>query len=430
MAFVYIIINAIAYVLTFCLYQRQKKSIDVGSLFYFIFAVASIGSVWYYSQDNVDRYYSDISPVAFIYLWLMINICLHPLAKCRFEKLKGIDDTGLEYILHYMSVAFVVLTIMPFLSLLGRFSFSAFSGNALGMMYESEGDKAAMFFSGISKICFALIRRFEDLIAILLFYQLTRPRKKWILVGGLTCSVMLFLMFKLMSGSRGAVMSTFILLMSLTLLFKNVLSAEIYRKIKLVGLVFVVVMAVFVAYISISRFSYSVSVAHSEATMERWISQYLGEGMVRFNDQIWNLREQMFGSQNFVVLKNFLGLEPISNYDTLMRVYEVRLRLPINVFYTFIGDFFIDFGVLLTVPLVFLFRYLFSKALYITKGGTVTIPQLMILAVFFHLLGFGWAANVYRTPFIQQDTFFSLILMFILYMIQKTSKISTPPPKS
>jgi len=424
---VLVAINAIAYIIPLILYYKKKRQIDIGFLFYMIFAVSAIGSFWYYSQEDVDLYYPNIELSAFIYLWLMINFCLLPLYQTNLRKITYIDDRGIAPLLDGLSIMFVVLSLLPIVSLLSKVSLSMFVGNDLGRMYESDADKSALYFSGISKYCFALIRRFEDILIILFFYQLSKAKKNWALINAMWLPIGLFVLFKVASGSRGGVMSTFIAFFAMALFLRNTFEQKTFAYIRKIGVVFTSFIIVVVSAISISRFFFSVSAASSRATLDRWISQYLGEGMVRFNDTVWNNDILMNGDQNIIFLKHLLGFDVIENYDTFMMFYEAKLGLPVNVFYTFVGDWVLDFGIIGTIVVTVLFYILFKKLLNSYKSG-VNILQLTILMIIFHFIGFGFAANVYRTIFIQKDTMILIIFAVVIYIIQISARFRITPP--
>ena len=424
---VLVAINAIAYIIPLILYYKKKRQIDIGFLFYMIFAVSAIGSFWYYSQEDVDLYYPNIELSAFIYLWLMINFCLLPLYQTNLRKITYIDDRGIAPLLDGLSIMFVVLSLLPIVSLLSKVSLSMFVGNDLGRMYESDADKSALYFSGISKYCFALIRRFEDILIILFFYQLSKAKKNWTLINAMWLPIGLFVLFKVASGSRGGVMSTFIAFFAMALFLRNTFEQKTFAYIRKIGLVFTSFIILVVSAISISRFFFSVSAASSKGTLDRWISQYLGEGMVRFNDTIWNNDILMNGDQNIIFLKHLLGFDVIENYDTFMMFYEAKLGLPVNVFYTFVGDWVLDFGIIGTIVVAVLFYILFKKLLSSYKSG-VNVLQLTILMIIFHFIGFGFAANVYRTIFIQKDTMILIIFAVAIYLIQISARFRITPP--
>lgn len=233
---VIVALNAIAYIIPLVLYYKKKKQIDIGFLFYTIFAVSAIGSFWYYSLEDVDLYYPNIGIVAFVYLWIMINLCLLPLYQTDLKKITYIDDRGIAPLLNVLSIMFVLLSLLPIVSLLSKISLSMFVGNDLGRMYESDADKAALYFSGISKYCFALIRRFEDILIILFFYQLSKAKKNWKLIYAMWLPIGLFVLFKVVSGSRGGVMSTFIAFFAMALFLKNTFKEKTFAYIKRVGI--------------------------------------------------------------------------------------------------------------------------------------------------------------------------------------------------
>ena len=192
---------AIGFLVVYVLYQRKKKQFDTGSFLYLIFVASSFGSCWYYSQDKVDVFYPRITIYPLVFLFITINICLLPLWKLDTTKVKGINDRGVSPLLNALSIVFIILSILPLASLLSHFSLSMLGGSYLSSMYESNEDKAALYFSGISKVSFALIRRFENIIVVLFFYQIYKKRKDYAI--GLSLPMIMFLIYKLMSGSRG-----------------------------------------------------------------------------------------------------------------------------------------------------------------------------------------------------------------------------------
>ena len=418
---IFVVLNAVAYLFSLLMYQRKKKDIDVGTFIYALFALSSIGSVWYYSHDNMDIYYPNITFLPFLYLWIMINICIFPMSKLNFKKLRSIDDRGVEAFLNLFSIFLVVFSVLPFLALISKFSIYDLVGDSLGEMYEANIDKAGYYFSGISKISYSLIRRFGDIAIVLLFYQLTKKRRKKWLVLGLLLSNAFFFLFSLVSGSRGGMLATLFVIVAMGLLLKNVFEASLFLKLKKIAILVTIIIGLMVILISVSRFNYSIAESSSTATLDRWISQYIGEGMIRFNNDLWYIDRTMKGSQNFYYIKSLIGNGDIGLYQSEMTKFEGLLGLPVNVFYTFIGDFYLDFGLIGTFFLVLCFSVFYSRLLC-CSSGRISISQLILLAICFHMLSFGFAANLYRTVYIQRDTMFLFLVAIILYIIQQVNK--------
>lgn len=419
-----LLLYALGFVCVYAKYQKHKKNFDTGSFLYLIYVMGGVGGCWYYSQDKVDISYPIISIGALLYLFVTINICLFPLWKAKFSSLYYIDDKGMSGVYDAISLMFCILSILPLLSLLSNFSFGLLIGSNLGDMYESNVDKASMFFSGPSKICFALIRRFEMLVIVLFFYQLSKRNIKY--AYGLCLPIIVFTLFKLLSGSRGGLVGTGLLLVTLFLMLKQTLADSVRKSVVKIGSVGAGIFALALAAISISRFSLNTRKSY---TIDMWISQYLGESLPRFSDDVWGTRIHLYGYQNFMYFRKVLGLPYIEDYDVYKSVYETKLCTPVDVFYTFMGDFYIDFGLIGGVIFALFFAYAFSRFLRIKKS--ITIPTLTVLCLFFNMLGFGFAANVYRTLFVQKDLMWLLLLILVLSVLERAKKANTisPPPR-
>lgn len=416
------LVYALSFVLVFALYQKHKKQFDTGSFLYLIYVMGGIGACWYYAQDKVDIFYPHITIEPLIYLFITINICLLPLWKTKFKNLHRIDDRGMSDIYNGLSVIFCVLSILPLLSLLSHFSLAQLAGSNLGNMYESSVDKSALFFAGPSKFCFALIRRFEMLVIVLLFYQLSKKNIKY--VYGLLVPVIVFALYKLLSGSRGGLVGTALLFVTLFLMLKQTLAPKVKTAVTKVALFAGSLFALALAAISVSRFSLQ---TNRNDTIDVWISQYLGEAIPRFSDSVWGTNILLYGNQNFIYIRKLLGLPYIADYNVFKSFYEIKLGIPVDVFYTYMGDVYLDFGMIGGLIFAICFAIVFSHFLKIKNA--ISIPTLTVLCLFFTLLGYGFTANVYRTIFIQEDNMWLILGIVVLYVVQylKQQNRFTPP---
>ena len=327
----------------------------------------------------------------------------------------------LSQFLTVCSFIFAFSSIIPFIQLVSKISFGSI-GLSLGKMYETNEDTAKLLFSGAGKISFAVIRHFGDVILVLWGYQLTLQKKNYFLLFGLSISLLTFLLFGFLSGSRGGILFNIVGILSVFLILKNMLDKKIIKHITRWGLLSIAGVAFLFILISISRFDYAVSQSDDpENSFLRWISQYVGEGMMRFNHTIWNLNTYMDGAQNFNYFLDLFGFISFSNYDNLINYYGMKLQTPVDVFYTFIGDFVMDFGILGTVFFCLILYWLLKKTMNFRKGG-IEIWQLIILVQFCHLFFFGFASNVYRGYYIQESLIYSWVFALITYLIPRLKR--------
>lgn len=70
------------------------------------------------------------------------------------------------------------------------------------------------------------------------------------------------------------------------------------------------------------------------------VSQYLGEGMIRFSDVLWPLEKDLNGDKNFSYIKSLLNGNGYKNNDIANDVYESRIGTK-QVYFTPLLDHFI-----------------------------------------------------------------------------------------
>jgi oligosaccharide repeat unit polymerase len=413
-----LIANSCLYFFATFFYYKKKRSLDLGFFLLAVFFLSSLGSCWYYTYYVASHSYTNLSLIGFIYLFGLIIVCLLPILKQNMSAVRFIRTYEVSEFLTVCSFIFVFASIIPFFQLVSKISFGSI-GLSLGKMYEANEDTANLLFSGAGKISFAVIRRFTDVILVLWGYQLTLQKKNYFLLFGLSISLLTFLLFGFLSGSRGGILFNIVGVFSVFLILKNVFDKRIIKHITRWGLISMIGVASLFILISTSRFDYALSESgDSESSLLRWISQYLGEGMMRFNHTIWNLNTYMNGVQNFNYFLDLFGLVSFSNYDNLINYYGMKLQTPVDVFYTFIGDFVIDFGILGALIFCLIIYWLLKKTMNFRKGA-IEIWQLIILVQFCHLFFFGFASNVYRGYYIQESLVYAWLFALVTYLIPR-----------
>jgi oligosaccharide repeat unit polymerase len=413
-----LIVNSCLYFFMTFFYYKKKRALDLGFFLLAVFFLSSVGSCWYYTYYVASHSYTNLSLIGFIYLFGLIIVCLLPILKQNMSAVRYIRTYQVSTFLTVCSFIFVFASIIPFIQLVSKLSIGSI-GLSLGKMYETNEDTANLLFSGAGKISFAVIRHFTDVIFVLWGYQLTLQKKNYFLLFGLSISLLTFLLFGFLSGSRGGILFNIVGIFSVFIILKNVFDKKIIKHFTRWGLISIIGVAFLFFLISTSRFDYALSESgDSESSLLRWISQYLGEGMMRFNHTIWNLNTYMNGVQNFNYFLDIFGFVSFSNYDNLINYYGMKLQTPVDVFYTFIGDFVIDFGIFGALVFCLIIYWLLKKTMNFRKGA-IEIWQLIILVQFCHLFFFGFASNVYRGYYIQESLLYSWLFALVTYLIPR-----------
>lgn len=412
-------LNFLFYLFTFIFYVLKKRRFDLGFVCLFMFMLSSLGSVIYYSFDMVPFYYPNIQMLPLSYLFILTMLCFYPFLSFDMKNIRRFDSYGYDDILTVFALIFSVCSIPVFCNLMINMATLSFSGDVLNSMYESNEDNANQVFAPWARPFFSVIRRFYDLIVLLLCYFLIRKDKKHVnsILLGLILSLFSFFLYAFQSGSRGGLIMNLIVAVGYFMIFFGLFSDTVKKRIKIVGVAVVSVLALGLSAISISRFT-SGATSSSDMMISQWISQYLGEGMIRFADVLWPVDEQLNGDKNFSYIKSFVGFDEIEDNENANLVYENRIGVPTSVFYTFVGSFYLDFNVMGTIfvcLLIFLFLSLICKN--IKKRKRIGFIEIIILIKFFKLFATGFTSNVFAVTSIQKDEFVFWIIILLIYLV-------------
>ena len=412
-------LNFLFYLFTFIFYFLKKRRFDLGFVCLFMFMLSSLGSVIYYSFDMVPFYYPNIQMLPLSYLFILTMLCFYPFLSFDMKNIRRFDSYGYDDILTVFALIFSVCSIPVFCNLMINMATLSFSGDVLNSMYESNEDNANQVFAPWARPFFSVIRRFYDLIVLLLCYFLIRKDKKHVnsILLGLILSLFSFFLYAFQSGSRGGLIMNLIVAVGYFMIFFGLFSDTVKKRIKIVGVAVVSVLALGLSAISISRFT-SGATSSSDMMISQWISQYLGEGMIRFADVLWPVDEQLNGDKNFSYIKSFVGFDEIEDNENANLVYENRIGVPTSVFYTFVGSFYLDFNVMGTIfvcLLIFLFLSLICKN--IKKRKRIGFIEIIILIKFFKLFATGFTSNVFAVTSIQKDEFVFWIIILLIYLV-------------
>ena len=287
-------------------------------------------------------------------------------------------------------------------------------------MYASEEDRAALIFSPFGKIFYSILRHFTIFIIFLFFFQLTRKKINTLIVSGLGLSIITFLLVSLLSGSRGGIVSILVVCAYFFLFLRNMYKPAVLRNIIRISYLICGVIVLGVAMISVSRLSDMGDKKGKDLLMDQWISQYAGEGIIQYDHKIWYLEKFLNGKQNLPFIYSFVD-SSIKDLDTYASKAENVVKTPVTVFYTYVGDLILDFGIIGT-SIVISFMFLFIRFLIKTRNDKISFYHLILLAYFFEYLAIGFTANIFRTYYTQLSVVETTILLVLLYIFQKLNE--------
>lgn len=197
-------------------------------------------------------------------------------------------------------------------------------------------------------------------------------------------------------------------------MFRNTLEKDLIKRINLVLLISGGVIVLTLALITISRFG------DSDEDIMSWISMYAGEGALRFSENAWGLNITSNGDTCFSFIKEVLGLDTFT--DTLERRdhYSSILKIPTTIFYTYIGDWYIDLGLIPTSILSFLISIIINK--FLKKAiikKELRLNELFVICVITLILTFGFTYYVVKTYGSQLELIRCFLFVYIISCFSK-----------
>ena len=395
-------INAMLYVflLAYAIMRRHGILIMISAIWLLCAVIGIIYSLIPFTQTN-----NDITFAPYLYLFVLFIIGLLPISLLRpidGEELKVVYNEGFVYGI------VVVLAICSFIPLIESFIQIAFSGlDNLASNYEDrpdDFDKRA-YFTFIGRIFYSVEEYFEFLTPTFFFVYVTmfKEKKMWIVIG-LVVALLNPLFNNLANGQRYyAVVFVYMILYNY-LLFYKMIDEQQRKFLGQLSLIIGGIMGLLFVSISLNR----TTDGTEELGAAYGFVRYMGESMYNFNTDCYWITDYVGGEQSLKGFYSYLGIDNTSIEDR-----SSLLGIVSNNFYTYIGAFVMDFGLIFT----FIFLSLVALLFYILISKLdkeVNIGILIIISLYANILLFGTTYFIYENGFIH-FVWAILLSVFLLF---------------
>lgn len=374
-----LILLIIAWVVTLIIYQCRKKVIDAGTILLASYAGFAVFSLLLYNGGQYT--FLPLNLLPFILLYILEMMGMYPILKFDTVKVTSIKKPNMTWF-YLISWFFIVCSLIHLPSSLAHaregITMILLDPNGGQELYLETNASTVDSGGGISNIFAIFAAAFSGIGILLFFFSLTLDKPNKITVIGLLLSCLMRLVTGVASGQRGMVVEP-LLVMIITYFGIHRYIKPKYNKIaKIMGIVVIVLVTIPLVAITMSRFDNKLydpleSVYFYAGQQNLYFNNYaLDDNGIRYGDRIIPLFKRMVGCHD--VPKNF---------------WERRLKYPslyVNdeVFYTYVGDFMIDFGVLATILIFILGTVLFTDRTR-PKNGQIQLHQLILLQFLMYL---------------------------------------------
>lgn len=379
-----------------------------------IWCVSSFFAILF--QLAFDVKYEKLSILPYVFLFICFCISLFPIVKCqkRMENALPCVTFGLFDKIIWV---FILLSLIPFYENLRYVisSYGAIDTSGLADMYNDKmyGDGIKVtWLSSLGMIGNSLDGVFIQLLVFIPFYFLTRKKiNKYLLLFSFL-PVLNHFLFQLASSGRGFATQFFLDAVFLILLFRKQIPSTRFKKLKLVSLVVIPCFFLLLSILTLARGNSSNKGVETSIT----VGYYVAKSHLDFNESLWNIRKHTEGDNSFGFVKDLIGLDVPKDKNAYWNYSKTGI-IP-SLFYTYIGDWYMDFGPLITIVLFLIWSFVFLKIFVRTKGSESLLPFFLYF-IYCQILINGWTINIFKTS----GSFRNLLLsIFLLFIIQKLSK--------
>lgn len=382
--------NAVLWLMTFFVYYHKRGRFTLGCFVLLLYSLISIvGIHLYIYHPNSKQMFVDLKIVPYIYLYGTILLMCAPIFHMESKKIEKIIPPN-------MQVFNLVCILLILLSLYRVDHVYAETREGLVLLFLDSAAGKEMYGKTISHLItnrqMGGIREGIDYISVLsntaktvipffwMYYFTLEKRNKWIL-GFLTFSALLSPLNSIASGLRYEI-GVFVVKQVAVFLFILPFFPKHYKK-RFRNIFLIIIIALLIPFmlVTISRSS------GDQLKTFLGIERYMGESFIRFNNYGLDADGVRYGDRCVPLFKQMLGMETAANYASRISKYK-EMKMNESVFSTFVGDFTLDFGPILTVIIFMVISYSFFRCLCV-RNHSILFYQFILLYVLLEIvLGF------------------------------------------
>lgn len=328
------IFNFILYFSVLLIYQRRHRVIDLFFIILLAYTmIALVGMIDYFI--GIFNVQFDLSFVRLSYLFIVIIICISPFKQVNIntKPIYIVENEKIQFLLAIFVIAGIIsayFTLPKAIALQtmddwGSIRQDVYSGNSTITLYDSQ-------FERFTKNLYSYLQPFGSVMA---FYQLTKPKLKKMLTA------LLFVVWLVNAYTSATLIASrgMLMLLALKMLVLYVLFRKFIPKRRKMIIIFAAVL------VGVFFYGYTLAVTEArfgdESNESLW--RYFGHSMFAFDDGIMRtMHDYAYGRYQFGWIYRLMGESSNFNWEALGCTHG-------TLFFTFVGDIYVDFGPYLTI---------------------------------------------------------------------------------
>lgn len=411
---IYLVINFFLYL---CLFIHNWRSKDSGKYYAFMiigmFLLSSFCSLFYYDsilyKSLTESNGRNISFLSLLYLFGGFLIYIYPLRKYKIVKSVNVPKFGKYDLIFIVFVGLGIVSIVPFFENLMQVL--RMSGQSMADVYfDRQGTTIDIqaHLSLLGRFCNGIVTWFQYILPVGLFY-LIQQKKHWYWILFVALGAINPVLLGILFGGRGALFQSFCVFLFNYIIFYESFSAKIKRIITIIGFIILGLFLLILIIMTIARAGGENDLALSG------VYRYIGEGFVNFAETGWYVHNHsdgysIFNGTGYTFWKDVSTYFDSRDYVMLGELMHIRMY----VYYTVMGDAFLDFDILGGLFFLLILAWLF---IVFTKKSSNNFSSLILLNLYAKI-GFN---GIYCWSYMYYLDFlvFTIILVALIRVFEK-----------
>lgn len=367
-----LIINALLWILTFIIVQCKTRYFGVGNAVIALYALISVLAIDLYNHSVY--LFGNLQLLPFLYIFVMIMLVCNPLISLQRSYIERITPPNqrLFNIVCILIIVFSFVSLPRTITLIKENLFRLIIDNTVGAeLYENSSmaqvNKSASQFNIV-----AILGGVCGNIAIVFFmYYLTIVHKNKLILWGLGISSLVGPIASLANGGRFMI-GVFIFNSTFLFIFiRRFVHQALRKRITKFFVTFGTILLIPFIALTLSRNKGDSDMAIQMA------ESYLSQGVLNFNNYGLDPGGTRQGDYTAVVFKYVAQMKPAMYYNGRINKYW-HMKLNESKFYTFVGDFTLDYGPIISFVMFVILSFL-SNLIIKPSHGEISFSQYLII---------------------------------------------------
>lgn len=369
------------------LYSIKKKWNKSSVFIIFLWLVSAFIGI-FYCKMPIPLYKTggfEIELLPFLYLFVCLIIGLLPIKNIQPQKFV-IANTNNEFIATLIKIL-AITSITPFIEVIIHLGITIANGQFFVMAEKYDdialGDVEILHLTWMNERLLHLQMLFRYISPVLFFYSLVHSKQfKKVYIIGIFLSSILSPVYSISSGARTGLIFISTYLISLYFIIEANLNGDIKVRLKHYAIVAGSILGVLIMALTVGRFVLGDKFAGQDGTALEFIAQYTAEPMYNFNNSMWHEPYKTDGYYTFPQLFSDLGIDD-NALEVSKGLYTHTKYTKTWYFFTYIGNFFMDYGALMTI---FILGFLSLYFCIMMRNRNISFSTFLLFSTYLYMI--------------------------------------------